>query len=108
MGYLHQKTVGGSVTMMDHTQLTGKILHTKKVLERILTRGCGCKKGCRRKQEVCGPGCVCSGCTNVPVQVEERPESGSEDSDSTSDSEISSDDLETEIITDHFLSVNID
>ena len=37
VGYLHQKTVGGSVTMMDHTQLTGKILHTKKELERILT-----------------------------------------------------------------------
>ena len=57
---------------------------------------------------MCGPGCVCSGCTNVPVQVEERPESDSEDSDSTSDSEISSNDLETEIITDRFLSVNID
>ena len=40
----------------------------------FLLKGCSCKKGCknntcgcRKKTSFCGPGCLCQGCTNLPI-----------------------------------------
>ena len=69
-----------------------------------LLHGCKCKKGCttgrcgcKRKSSFCGPGCYCSECKNVPI-VQDKDSSDTETS--ISDSEGSSIDLETEIVTD--------
>jgi len=81
----------------------------------FLLKGCGCKKGCTtlscgcRKKKICGPGCLCQGCTNLQQNsnsvvniVDDVHSSSSSDSNgSDSDSDNYSDDnLVTEVITD--------
>ena len=69
---------------------------------------CTGKCGCKRKQAFCGPGCVCSGCKNVPEISTINTHSS--EIHSSSDSDVSSDDdLETEIITDtdYFMPINV-
>ena len=82
---------------------------------KFLTKGCSCKKGCatnicgcKKKNNHCGPGCECRGCTNVPGTHQQNVTGTDEDSSSSSDSDgTASDseenDMETEIITDEFL-----
>ena len=88
--------------------------HIRQNMDYLLS-GCGCKKGCtsgkcgcKRKQAFCGPGCVCSGCKNVPEISTINTHSS--EIHSSSDSDVSSDDdLETEIITDtdYFMPINV-
>ena len=80
--------------------MTGKILYTKTMLKKInidyLLRGCGCKKGCttsRCKKAFCEPGCVCSKCKNVPVQTEQNETDSESECSSTTDSDVSCDDI---------------
>lgn len=90
--------------------------------------GCGCKKGCatnrcscRKKSSFCGPGCVCCGCTNLPVSIAQAllslPEEETNDAnyDSGTDDDIIYDsedeeNLETKIITgmDYFIPTSFD
>ena len=78
----------------------------------FLLKGCNCKKGCknnicgcRKKKSFCGPGCLCQGCTNLPVthsndDFDDDIHSETE-SDSASDLSIN-DILDEEIITGDF------
>ena len=87
----------------------------------FLLKGCGCTKGCKtlscgccKKQSLCGPGCLCQGCTNVhngngsieETQInneENNDDNSSEDSDEIDGALDSSDDiLQTEVISDNF------
>lgn len=77
----------------------------------FLTKGCSCKKGCktnqcgcRKKKNVCGPGCQCRGCTNVGAATETQPAETENATETESDSEESCNEslvsVETEIVTD--------
>ena len=80
----------------------------------FLIKGCSCKKGCkskncgcRKKDNYCGPGCECQGCSNLPVQLNDAEDDSTDDEVSseleTASSVDSSDDgLEAEVITDEF------
>lgn len=84
----------------------------KKNINHLLS-GCKCKKGCatnrcgcKQKSIHCGPGCQCSGCKNLPHQIDQI-ENESESSNDSSSSDADADELETEIITqddDNFIS----
>ena len=57
----------------------------------FLTKGCTCKQGCHTRQcdckkqsKLCGPGCECCGCVNLPVNVSNNTDFNS---DSDTDSE---------------------
>ena len=63
----------------------------------LIRKGCGCKTGCsssrcncKKRNGYCGPGCKCTGCTNLPVEALAAEQ---EDIDSASDeqSDVSSD-----------------
>jgi len=111
-------TVGGK-KIMRAMKLIGKITTSSARLHagtiKFLTKGCSCKKGCatntcgcKKKNNHCGPGCECRGCTNVPGTHQQNVTDTDEDSSSSSDSDgTASDseenDMETEIITDEFL-----
>lgn len=52
--------------------------NTSRIREQValIRKGCGCKTGCssarckcKRHNSHCGPGCKCTGCTNLPVEV---------------------------------------
>ena len=54
----------------------------------FLTKGCSCLKGCKtlrcgckKRQKICGPGCLCQGCQNI-----ETSEISNSDSDIDDDS----------------------
>ena len=85
----------------------------------FLTKGCTCRKGCRtnqcgcrKKGNICGPGCQCQDCANTETthtctdnlssesegESESGEESGSEDS--LNNPEESSEYIQTEIVTD--------
>ena len=90
----------------------------------FLTNGCSCKKGCktrgcgcRKRSVICGPGCLCHGCTNVNIQQKENLPEADEGTSSTSSSDLETDDhsisdndehQEEEIITDDFYFGNYD
>ena len=81
----------------------------------FLTKGCGCKKGCksnscgcRKKSRHCGPGCECQGCVNLPVSEDPYDDSSDEENYSDLASNMDSDDssdnrVDIEIITNEFL-----
>ena len=94
----------------------------RSILDTItfLTKGCGCKKGCQsqrcscyKQKHLCGPGCQCQNCLNVPSPnvslatselasaTSEEP-SDSEDEGDTSgfSSESEEENIQTEIISD--------
>ena len=61
----------------------------------LIRKGCGCKTGCsssrcncKKRNGYCGPGCKCTGCTNLPVEALAAEQ---EDIDSASDSASASD-----------------
>ena len=67
----------------------------------LIRRGCGCKSGCssvrckcKKSGTHCGPGCKCTGCTNLPVEAL-RP-GQTDQSDSETDS-VNSADSEVEL-----------
>ena len=69
----------------------------------FLTKGCACKQGCRsqrcgcrKKNQQCGPGCQCHGCTNVHTTVTTEDSSDSDES-TSDDSEI--EEITTEVIS---------
>ena len=79
----------------------------------FLTKGCSCLKGCKtlrcgckKRQKICGPGCLCQGCKNT--EISEISDSDSETDDSEGESSCSEsggedfrcDTIEEEIITD--------
>jgi len=88
---------------------------------KFLTKGCSCKKGCtnnncgcKKRSNHCGPGCECVGCMNLPVVAQQQQcaiVDSSSDEDDTDDNNLpysdddleSTEDLETELITDEFL-----
>jgi hypothetical protein len=91
--------------------------HITESINRLL-RGCNCKKGCSTnrcgcvsKSQHCGPGCNCYGCTNLPTQFKSPEDTcsniSSEESDDSSSSFDHDSEIETEIITDEFMNVDI-
>ena len=79
----------------------------------LAQRGCGCRTGCktarckcRTNNHLCGPGCKCQGCTNLPLESRHRV--ADLDQTSTSESEESDvekqfDDIMDEVFGDHLL-----
>ncbi len=74
----------------------------------FIQKGCGCRTGCsssrckcKKTNCHCGPGCKCTGCTNVPVQafqtsrIQQDCDSESEASSSGSDAETLEDEINT-------------
>ena len=91
----------------------------------FLSKGCKCKSGCKtkrcgcqKKDAKCGEGCECKGCVNLPLsepvnnepvnieQVDEESENESDIESDYSTSSIQSDEepLQTEVITESFIS----
>ena len=78
-------------------------VNMSQIRERValIRRGCGCKSGCssgrckcKKSGTLCGPGCKCTGCTNLPVEAL-RP-GQTDQSDSETDS-VNSEDSEVEL-----------
>lgn len=68
----------------------------------LIKKGCGCKTGCttgrckfKKAGNVCGPGCKCVGCHNVPVPHQNKELS--ELDDEVEESDDSDDDLNEEV-----------
>ena len=94
----------------------------------FLANGCSCKTGChskrcgcRKKEQSCGAGCECHGCTNLPLtslqqqnnmdedeEIENETEDESENNSEEDESDFSEEEhIQTELVTDMFINDSI-